>query len=285
MTKKKTKTTTTPATSSEDACTFAVATPSYLGTCSMQHRSSVAHLAQLVGGMDGIRMESPLAMSNALVDRARNRLLVAAMADPFLDVLLWLDDDVWWEPNTTVDILSLVARCYHGRKVALAGINYPTRGLRPTARVADAPHLFAALNARKRWKTATGLGTGLLAANLNWFRREWPVNHGATRGDPYFQSWQFIYDGEVHSHGEDYDHCDRVRARGGETLVLDGARANNGGAEYGIALLAQSSGEFGGIEPTANDHGEPTKGAPSYKSESGQPYRGRGDESREGMDG
>lgn len=219
--------------------TFAIATPTYDGRCSIEQRASVSHLSTLAGAMNGVRQDAPFVFRNALIDRARNNLLLQAMADPFLDVLLWLDDDVWWDPAATVDVLALVAQCYHRGSVALAGINYPTRGLEPTARVKDAPHRFAPAQQAKRWVEATGLGTGLLAANLNWFRRRWPANESSELAPPYFQSHQWIADGKVKTHGEDYDHCDRVRALGGELLVLDGATANNHAATYGKAFAEQ----------------------------------------------
>lgn len=173
---------------------------------------SVIRLTEL-----GIRAYVQNVVGSSNLPRARNELVAAFLASDYTD-LLFVDDDMGWEPNAIVRLL--------GSEQAMIGavgckkVERPdTHAAKWCVRVRDGALHQDAMGAIE----VRGIGTGfvriarevfvtLADAHPDWKRNGWPNMPEAAR------RWYyrfFVFPDDPDETGEDFHFCDQWRALGG----------------------------------------------------------------------
>ena len=181
------------------------------------HSRTMVHLAQL-----GIRSWMQQIIGNSNVARARNELAAWFLASDYTD-LLFIDDDMGWEPNAVVRLLASEQDVIAGvgcKKVLCAD----TDPAKWCLRVLDGPITQDAMGAIE----VEGVGTGFMKITRSvfgrmqnmhpeWKRRGWPKMPAAVRAQ-YYEFFRFSSEGED-EFGEDIGFCRTWRALGGTVWI------------------------------------------------------------------
>ena len=81
-----------------------IATPSYDGTVDVWY-SSALHRTTLLGIENGIYFHPVFMSYDALIQRSRNDLVALAAENDF-DGILWIDADIEWSPQWTIEVVA-----------------------------------------------------------------------------------------------------------------------------------------------------------------------------------
>jgi hypothetical protein len=169
----------------------------------------------------GIRCYIQHVVGNSNLPRARNELAAAFMASDYT-AMLFIDDDMSWQPDDVVRLLASDKPLVAGigcKKVERADTD-PDKWCLRTLPGGVRQDEMGAIEVR-------GVGTGfvkiercvfegLAAAHPEWKRRGWPNMPDAARAR-YYRFFQFPDDED--ETGEDLWFCDQYRAIGGEVWI------------------------------------------------------------------
>lgn len=186
-----------------------IATPSRDGRVEARFMSSVLQTYELLR-QHGIGHNIHMVIGNSLIADARNRLVQGFMASNHTD-LLFIDDDIAWQPEAVLRLLSF--------DVPLVGA--AARRRKPeTSFCIDFGQTIAA---RGELVTAESVGTGFLRLRRDcieaMIRAHADQQVKDEEGNPYYALFDTGIAPNRNYVGEDVFFCARWRALGGEVLV------------------------------------------------------------------
>jgi hypothetical protein len=178
---------------------------------------TLVHLAQL--GIDSWMQQ---VVGNSNLPRARNELVASFLASDYTD-LLFIDDDMGWQPNDVVRLLASEQDVIGGvgcKKVMCADTEISKWCLRAL----NGPLVQDEMGALEVEAVGTGfmkitrtVFEKMIAAHPDWKRRGWPRMPEAVRAW-YYQFFRFDPN-DVDEIGEDIAFCHTWRALGGTVWI------------------------------------------------------------------
>ena len=81
-----------------------VLTPCYGGMCHVEYTTSLINTMNMFRTL-GINLKIEFCRNDSLVSRARNNLVAKAINDPAITHLLFIDNDIIWEPISIIKLL------------------------------------------------------------------------------------------------------------------------------------------------------------------------------------
>jgi glycosyltransferase involved in cell wall biosynthesis len=178
---------------------------------------TLVHLQQL-----GIRSWMQFVVGNSNLPRARNELVAAFLASDY-DDMVFIDDDMGWQPNDLVRLLAS-DKDLIGAVGCKKVVRPDTDPARWCLRALDGPLVQDAMGAIEVEAVGTGfLKIGrpvleaMIAAHPDWKRRGWPNMPEAVRAK-YHQFFRFDPN-DAEEIGEDIAFCREWRGLGGSVWV------------------------------------------------------------------
>jgi len=171
----------------------------------------------------GIRCFVQTVVGNSNLPRARNELVAAFLASNYTD-LLFVDDDMGWEPEAVVRLLASdkpLLGAVGSKKVMRPDSDpakwccrfWPDRPLRQD----DFGNIEVESVGTGFLKIERRVFEAMIAAHPEWKRRGWPDMAEEKRAQ-YYRFFRFDHD-DPNEIGEDYDFCKSWRALGGEVWI------------------------------------------------------------------
>lgn len=171
----------------------------------------------------GIRGYVQHIVGNSNLPRARNELVAGFLASDF-DDLLFIDDDMGWDPNDVVRLLASERDVIGGvgcKKSIKAADDNPEKWC---MRILDGAFNQDEMGAIEVEAVGTGflkisraVFMRMMMAHPDWKRRGWP-SMSADQRAAYYQFFRFNTESEL-EYGEDVEFCRQWRALGGSIWI------------------------------------------------------------------